>query len=218
LTGPGNAGDYYNPVTTNGICQICHTQTDKYTRVQQGAVNTHNNTAAAGYCVTDFLSETGRRCTECHLHDGGTYPMDRGFKVPSIKFAENNNPLCEDCHLWDPTANNDDIDNYTFGTANINPLRSDFSDRAMIDGKQYCYSGHGTYTVDPLLETSKGTKGGPQLICTDCHTEVVEHGDLTNPYRLIVYRAATDGEIITQLCYECHAGTPATPSHGKTRS
>ncbi len=194
--------------------------------------------------VQDFLSPSGRRCSSCHKHF--ECDTEKGFPIPKPNPPCTPAPYCSDCHVWnpngdtnhplmttqangglnghpgfkDPTGQNDDIDDYTFGT-------TDFTNRAMIDGVQWTSGGHGTATSVSLPETSKGINAGPQHSCTPgttsdgCHDSTVLHGDAGNPFRLLVYNAATGGAIINELCSNCHppptlAGVHKRHANGKT--
>ncbi|MHC4620938.1 MAG: hypothetical protein ACYTEQ_24600, partial [Planctomycetota bacterium] len=68
LTTGGQAGDYYDLVS-DGICQVCHTQTSVFNNLASGPLSPHG-----------FITIDGAVCTTCHAH------ID-GFKAS-----------CEGCH------------------------------------------------------------------------------------------------------------------------
>jgi hypothetical protein len=111
ITG-GQAGDYYSLVSDgldDGICQVCHTQNLVYNNIEHyeglsEELKQHSNNLDDTDLIEDFLTDTGRRCTECHYHKDG-------FKVPSIDKADypvdKTGALCTDCHLWNPDGDPD---------------------------------------------------------------------------------------------------------------
>ncbi len=115
-------------------------------------------------------------CWECHsVHQPPPPPDDVSVE-------------CEVCHVWDPTTDNDDVDNYTFGTG-------DYSDKAMIDATQWTTAGHGVPAGNFMPMTNarwpSNNAFGPELSCADtgttdgCHDPNVAHGTATNPFRLM---------------------------------
>ncbi len=155
--------------------------------------------------------KTYKDCVRCHTHA-------TGFGLPPIDPPTS--ATCYDCHVWDDTTNNDDIDNYTFGTqATVN-----FLDRAMIDEVQWTTGGHRVPAVDTLPETSRrAAQSGPELGCVDtggaipngCHDDAILHGTAGNPFRLKVVGGATGADIISNLCGQtiCHPPPAAGGVH-----
>ncbi|RJR19561.1 MAG: hypothetical protein C4581_04740 [Nitrospiraceae bacterium] len=78
LTGAGSFADGGAPF--NGICEVCHTQTNHHRA---------SGTAPGGQSHND-----GTNCTTCHTHGGGFSDQNSGYQVP----APHNTALCTACH------------------------------------------------------------------------------------------------------------------------
>jgi hypothetical protein len=141
----------------------------------------------------------------------------------------------------DPDDQNDDIDNYDFNgqpppIAEGQPDMANYTDRAMIDAFQWNANAHGTPTSQSLLDTNSSTpNGGPEFNCAGtteqlydpgfddtivrpafdgCHDQTVNHGDGTNPFRLLtVDIGAGNSTDPNDLCRSCHESMSGPHRH-----
>jgi predicted CxxxxCH...CXXCH cytochrome family protein len=195
-----------------------------------------------------------------HYGGAGPPMKDYGFKIPSLTLAENDGANCTDCHMWNPDGDpthplmvsksadpilnagglldglsvtnddNDDVDNYTFGSQpgwitgppDI-PQIADYSDRGMIDTAQWFTAGHGmsvaNYLPETALDGGVDIDAGPGLGCVStglnkvdggCHVyddsvpNGAAHGLPADPFRIVGLSNASGKEIIVYVCKGCH--------------
>ncbi len=179
--------------TYNGVCEVCHTQTEHYRNNGGAPDQNHGNLLCIGEaggtnCITchnhvnGFGHSGGDSCEECHGHDdgwnGGTY---YGTTQSHSTHTENDsddlkgpNIICGDCH---------DINNFPYFKSGIDGSGDGKYNLSETDVCDTCHSPSGSYNgVDNSVIGARnnwcqGVYEGNTLIsgkekwCAGCHDE-----------------------------------------------
>ena len=179
--------------TYNGVCEVCHTQTEHY-KNNGGAPDQNHSNLCSGEkggtnCITCHNHTNGfghgykNNCTDCHGHDDGwnegTY---YGTTQSHSTHTENDsddlkgpNITCEDCH---------DINNFPFFKSGTDVSGDGKYNLSETDVCDTCHSPSGSYNgVDNSVIGAKNNwcqgvyevnalKSGKEKWCAGCHDEV----------------------------------------------
>jgi hypothetical protein len=194
-TGPNSFAD--GDSTRDGVCEVCHTQTNHFRNDGNGPDQLHDN--LGGEAGTDCIDchahdgfghggGGGTGCEECHGHDPGYGGATggHGTYVSHSTHTENDaddlkgpNVDCSDCH---------DTDNFPYFKSGVDANSDGRYSLSETDVCDTCHSPGGTYGGADLMDTAVGAKAiwhtgayvatddstlrsGKEKWCATCHDE-----------------------------------------------
>src|SRR4030042_398834 len=178
--------------TYNGVCEVCHTQTDHY-RNNGGAPDQNHANLCSGEkggtnCITCHTHTNGfghghqNNCVDCHGHDDGwNGDPYHGTTQSHSTHTENDsddlkgpNITCEDCH---------DVNNFPYFKSGTDISGDGKYNLSETDVCNNCHSPNGYYNgVNDIVIGAKNNwcqgvyegnalKSGKEKWCAGCHDE-----------------------------------------------
>jgi hypothetical protein len=182
-TAPSTTASFVNQGDNSGPCQVCHTRTQS---PGTGAARWQRQ----GNADTHYTSASTSPCAGCHSHTAGFAPSS-----------------CLGCH---GVTSGEQLDlGASFWNNGI---------KATIDQNEWAYSGHGkttgTYDITNNPAANLPTSPSPGTSeCVYCHDDSVNHGTVTNPFRL---RGAASTAGVTGAYTSASPNAPCLNCHGST--
>lgn len=211
-----------DPVSHDGVCEVCHTHTTHFRNDGGGSDQWHTNMG----------SPAGTNCTKCHQHVNGFSGMGDGAHRTHVIESMGPQLSCPDCH-----------------GSNSPPVLGDGQDLSNTTVCNNCHSADGVPTARTYWHEDPGTWvaiGGQDSYCGGCHDEtpgntkqdgngdttvnivgdnttygffVTGHGKMSGTYANLSWQSAsaTGNPAANRACDACHDLSAAHFNSGAMR-